>query len=216
MDTLIAVGALATFFYSVVQTARGSLNVYFDTASMLITVVLLGRIIEAHAREKVSGGMTELYRLANQKIRLRTMDKERWVSPEAVSPGHEFSVFAGETIPLDGTILDGEANVDESILTGESIPLRKRVGDDVMGGGRVTEGSLILRSTRVARESSLGHMIRLMEETLRNKNPFEVFPTASCAGLFPLFLSWQEGQRFISTGQGNPLTWLCSGPSLSL
>ncbi len=102
MDTLIAVGAMATFFYSVVQTAKGSLNVYFDTASMLITVVLLGRTIEAHAREKVSGGMTDLYRLANQKIRLRTMGKERWVSPEAVNPGDEFSVFAGEMIPLDG------------------------------------------------------------------------------------------------------------------
>ena len=196
MDTLIAVGATATFFYSVVQTARGSLNVYFDTASMLITVVLLGRYIEAHAREKVSGGMTDLYRLANQKIRLRTMGKERWVSPEAVNPGDEFSVFAGETIPLDGRVLDGEANVDESILTGESIPLRKRVGDDVMGGGRVTEGSLILRSTRVARESSLGCMVRMMEETLRNKNPLEVLSDRLMRWLVPLVFVLAGGTAF--------------------
>jgi heavy metal translocating P-type ATPase len=205
MDTLIAVGAAATFFYSVVQAAKGSLNVYFDTASMLITVVLLGRTIEVHAREKVSGGISELYRLANRKVRLRTQYKERWVSPEAVSPGDEFSVVAGEMIPLDGRILGGQANVDESILTGESKPLRKRIGDEVMGGGRVMEGSLILRSTRVARESSLGQMIRMMEETLSTKNPFEVFSDRLMHWLVPLVLVLAGGTAFYLHWTGEPL-----------
>ncbi len=97
---------------------------------------------------------------------------------------------------MTAEIIHGEANVDESILTGESIPLRKRVGDDVMGGGRVTEGSLILRATRVARESSLGHMIRLMEETLRNKNPFEVFSDRLMRWLVPLVLVLAGGTAF--------------------
>jgi heavy metal translocating P-type ATPase len=188
MDTLIAIGATATFVYSVVQAVKGSLNVYFDTASMLITVVLLGRAIEAHARGKVSEGITELYRLANRKVRLRTLNKEKWVSPEAVSPGDQFSVVGGEMIPLDGRVLDGQGNVDDSILTGEARPSRKRVGDEVLGGGRVLEGSLLLKATRVARESSLGQMIRLMEKTLCSKNPFEVFSDRLMRGLVPLVL----------------------------
>jgi heavy metal translocating P-type ATPase len=193
MDTLISVGALAAFFYSVVEMAQGKLTVYFDTVSMLITVVLFGRYIEAHAREKVSRGITELYRLANQKVRLRTVDKERWVSPEAVDPGHEFSVFAGEMIPLDGHIISGQANVDESILTGESRPSRKRVGDQVMGGTRIMEGALILRAIHVARESSLGQMIRMMEETLSKKNPFEVLSDRLMRWLVPVIFILAAG-----------------------
>ncbi|MEI9477555.1 MAG: cation-translocating P-type ATPase [Deltaproteobacteria bacterium] len=196
MDALISVGALATFSYSILQVTKGNLNVYFDTASMLITVVLLGRYIEAQARENISRGITELYRLANQKVRLRTVNKERWVSPEAVDPGHEFSVFAGEMIPLDGQIISGQANVDESILTGESRPLRKRVGDQVMGGARVMEGALILRAIHVARESSLGQMIRMMEETLSKKNPFEVLSDRLMRYLVPVIFVLAAGTAF--------------------
>ncbi|MGZ3539289.1 MAG: cation transporter, partial [Thermodesulfobacteriota bacterium] len=99
MDLLITVGALAAYFYSIVQMARGSLYVYFDTASMLITLVLLGRYIESRARERVSKGLKELYQLAGQKVRFLGEGKERWVSPEAVVPGEEFLVLTGERVP---------------------------------------------------------------------------------------------------------------------
>jgi heavy metal translocating P-type ATPase len=202
MDTLISVGAMATFLYSIFHLAKGSLNVYFDTASMLITVVLLGRYIEAHAREKVSGGITELYRLANQKVRLRSMEKERWVSPETVTPGNDFSVMSGEMIPIDGQILSGKANVDESILTGESKPARKNRGDHVMGGTRVLEGDLLLRATHVAQESSLGQMIRMMEETLSNKNSFEVLSDRLMRWFVPVILALATGSAFYLSWTG--------------
>jgi len=206
MDTLISVGALAAYFYSLVQMARGSLHLYFDTASMLITLVLLGKYIETHARERVSAGITGLYKLANQKVRLFTSTptlphqgggslaggglpcgvssatpqsegkggKERWVPSRDVKPGDEFLVFAGERIPLDGQIISGHGTADESILTGESRPIKKKPGEEVRGGVLLLDGQLTLRTTRVGQESSLGQMITLMQEALSKKNPVEL------------------------------------------
>ncbi len=174
MDTLISVGALAAYFYSLVQMARGSLHLYFDTASMLITLVLLGKYIETHVREKVSAGITDLYKLANQKVRLWIGGQEKWVSPEAVQPGYEFQVHSGERIPLDGQIIAGLGHVDQSIFTGETLPLRKGPGDEVMGGVLLLEGDLKLKVTRVGQETTLGQMIALTQEALDKKNPVEL------------------------------------------
>ena len=201
MDTLISAGALAAYFYSIVQMARGSLHLYFDTASMLITLVLLGKYVETHARERVSAGITDLYKLANQKVRLFTPTptlpyqgggdlpcgvssatpqsegeggKERWVPSKDVKSGDEFLVFAEERIPLDGQIISGHGTVDESILTGESRPIKKKPGEEVRGGVLLLDGQLTLRTTRVGQESSLGQMITLMQEALSKKNPVEL------------------------------------------
>jgi heavy metal translocating P-type ATPase len=194
MDTLISVGALAAYFYSIVQMARGSLHLYFDTTSMLITLVLLGKYVETHARERVSAGITDLYKLANQKVRLFTPTptlppqgggnsaggglaeggKERWAPSKDVKAGDEFLVFAGERIPLDGQIISGHGTVDESILTGESRPIKKRLGEEVKGGVLLLDGQLALRTTRVGQESSLGQMVTLMQEALSRKNPVEL------------------------------------------
>ncbi len=174
MDTLISVGVLSAYLYSLVQMMTGSLHVYFDTAAMLVTLVLLGKYIEARAREKVSGGMQELYRLANQKVRLRNGGGERWVSAERVTPGEGFFVVARERIPLDGRITSGHGRVDESILTGESKPVKKSAGNDVMGGTLLLEGELSVEATMVGPESSLGQLITLVEQALSNKNPIEL------------------------------------------
>ena len=174
MDTLITVGALTAYFYSIVQMTRGSLHVYFDTASMLITLVLLGRYVEAWAREKVSKGVRELYELASRKARLLREGREKWVSPELIKSGEEFLVLAGERVPLDGCVISGRTKVDESILTGESRPVTKSVGNEVMGGTLLLEKELKLRATRIGHESSLGQMIELMQQALSKKNPFEL------------------------------------------
>ncbi len=179
MDTLISVGALAAFFYSVLQTARGSLHLYFDTAAMLITFVLLGKYIESYARDKVAAGITELYNLSRLKARISRSSlmggvKEKWVSSEGLSPGDEFLVWAGERISLDGRVVSGQGEVDESILTGEARPIRKKSGDEVMGGTLLLNGDLTIRTTRVGAESSLGQMIALMQDALARKNPAEV------------------------------------------
>ena len=174
MDTLISVGALTAYIYSVLHVLKGSLHLYFDTASMLITLVLLGRTLESQAKEKISRGVTDLYRLANQKVRVSLNGKERWVSPDALRPGDEFQVRGGERVPMDGRLLSGAALFDESILTGESRPVRRQIGEEVMGGALLLESTLKLATTRVAREGSLKQMIELMQEALLKKNPFEL------------------------------------------
>jgi len=198
MDTLIAIGSLSAYFYSLFQMLRGSLHLYFDTASMLITIVLLGRYIESHARDRVSRGITDLYQLAHQKVRLLSQDpnrctptlslprrgggdlaggggeeevKERWVSSEALLPGDVFLVMAGERVPLDGRVIAGRGVLDESILTGEARPVKKSPGGGVMAGALLLDGELTIQTTRVGRESSLGQMISLMQEALAGKNP---------------------------------------------
>jgi heavy metal translocating P-type ATPase len=174
MDTLIAVGALSAYFYSVIQIGRGSLHLYFDTASMLVTLVLLGKHIEARTRGRVSSGLTELYQMAGQKVRLSTRDQERWISPEVLRKGDPFRVLANERIPVDGRILFGRAEIDESILTGESKPVTKHIGDEVLGGTLLLDGELKLEATRLGRQSLLGQMIELVQEALSKPNPIEL------------------------------------------
>jgi heavy metal translocating P-type ATPase len=192
MDTLISAGALAAYGYSILQMLKGTLHVYFDTASMLITLVLLGRYIETQAKDKISRGITELYRLANQKVRLLIDGRERWITPDGVEPGAEFLVLAGERIPLDGRVAANGGYVDESVLTGETKPLRKGVNDEIMGGTLLLEGQMRVRATRGRNEGSLRQMIRLMEEALSKKNPFELLadrimrwfvPSVLCIGV---------------------------------
>ena len=200
MDTLIAIGSLAAYFYSFFQMFRGSLHLYFDTASMLITIVLLGRYIESQARDRVSRGVTDLYNLAHQKVRLLRPNpnsgappilphqggwelaeggggngvKERWVSSEALNTGDVFRVMAGERVPLDGKVISGRGVLDESLLTGEARPVKKNTGNEVLAGALLSLGELTVQTTRVGRESSLGQMISLMQTALAGKNPAEL------------------------------------------
>jgi len=189
MDSLISIGALAAYFYSLVQLAQGSIRLYFDTPAMLITFVLLGKYMETQARERVAAGITDLYKLAHQKVRIFTPlpipppqgdggweegGIERWVSPEEAKPGDDFLAFAGERVPLDGRVLSGRGEVDESILTGEARPVEKRPGDEIMGGVLLLAGKLKVKATRVGGESYLGQMITLMQEALSKKDPAEL------------------------------------------
>ncbi len=198
MEALISVGTLSAYGYSFFQLLQGSLHLYFDTAAMLVTLVLFGKYIELHARQKLSRGIVELYELSNQKVRLSQSSRppavssspkaedaggevrsaraggERWIPAKEVKVGDEFLVLEGERIPLDARIVSGKGNIDESFLTGESRPVRKRPGDEVLGGALLLDGSLNLKTTRQGKEGSLGQMIALMQEALLKKNPAEV------------------------------------------
>lgn len=123
MDVLIAAGVLSAYFYSSVGMLRGSLHMYFDTASMLVTLVLLGRFIELRARDKISAGITALFHAASAKVRIARGGKEIWTASDEVKPGDKFLVYPGERIPVDGRIVSGSAVVDESMITGESRPV---------------------------------------------------------------------------------------------
>jgi heavy metal translocating P-type ATPase len=193
MDTLIAVGALSAYFYSLAIMSKGGIHLYFDTSAMIVTLVLLGKYVEQEARDKASRGAMELRVLATRKVRLLREKSETWISPETVKPGDEFLVVGGERIPLDGTILTGRANLDESLLTGESRPIGKSAGDDALGGSFVLDGQLLLRATRTAEESSISRMISLLHHAISNKGPVELFADRITRWLVPAIL-------FLATG----------------
>ena len=189
MDTLIAIGVLSAYFYSVMSTLRGSLHVYFDTASMLVTLVLLGRFIEIRAREKISGTITALFHAASGKVRIARGDRQIWTAPDMVSRGDLFLVFPGERVPVDGRILSGQAVLDESVITGESRPLKKGPGAEVPAGSLLIDGEVRFEADRPGSQSSLSQTIALIQEALSTKNRFELFADRAMRGLVPAVLA---------------------------
>jgi heavy metal translocating P-type ATPase len=189
MESLIFIASLSAYLYSLYRMSQASLHLYFDTASMLITLVLLGRWIEIHVRGRVAGGITGLYQLTRQKVRLLDRERERWVSSDAVSPGDLFVVFAGERVPLDGKVLEGRGDMDESVLTGEPRPVPKDPGDEVKAGAFLISGEIKVRTTRTGRESSLGQIVALMQEALDKKNPAEIMADRITRWFVPTILA---------------------------
>ncbi len=173
METLITVGAITAYFFSVLQTLSGSLHVYFDTASTLVTLVLLGKTIEAGARDNVARGVTELMRAAGDKARILKKGREAWVPNSEVRVGDEFLVREGERVSMDGEMLEGRADIDESFLTGESKPATKRPPDEILNGTLVLNGNLRARVIRPNSESVIQQMISLIREALAAKVPAE-------------------------------------------
>ena len=189
MDTLISLGVLAAYIYSILQMARGSIHLYFDTACMVVTLALLGKYIETQARRKVSASIDELHELASRKVRLHSGDRERWVSADAVNPGACFIVQAEERVPVDGRIISGSAWLDESIITGESRPVQRGSGDEVLAGSLLREGPLVLTATRVGSESSVRQMLTLVREALDRKNRVELIADRITGYFVPAVLS---------------------------
>jgi heavy metal translocating P-type ATPase len=188
MDTLISMGVLAAYCYSILQMARGSIHLYFDTACMLVTLVLAGKYIETWARQRVSAGIAELYGLASQKVRLQNDGWEVWVSSDAVKPGDHFLVYSEERVPVDGRVAQGAGSLDESIVTGESRPQHKGPGEDVMAGSLLKDGKLLLTATRAGSESSLRQMISLVRDALDRKVPVELLADRITAFFVPAVL----------------------------
>ncbi|MHC1743612.1 MAG: heavy metal translocating P-type ATPase metal-binding domain-containing protein [Syntrophobacteraceae bacterium] len=174
METLIAAGCLSAYGYSTVQMIRANPHVYFDTASMLVALVLFGKHIEIRTRERITEGVKGLYRLSGGKARVDVNGSMRWVRADHVQVGEDCDVKDGERIPVDGIILRGEGSVDEACLTGESIPKAKGVGDDVLAGSELVSGGIRIRALRSGRSTTLQHMIRIMTEALTRKNPAEL------------------------------------------
>jgi Cu2+-exporting ATPase/Cu+-exporting ATPase len=174
METLIALGALAAFSYSLVQMTRGSLHLYFDTAAMLVTLVLLGKRMEGHARRVISRGLQGLQEAEATKVRVADGEREAWVRVEEVQPGNQCLIRAGERIPVDGRIVEGQGRVDESVVTGETRPVIRGAGQEVMGGTLLAEGEMRVAATRVGRESTVGRILRLVDEALETRSSSEL------------------------------------------
>jgi cation transport ATPase len=193
MDTQIALGALSAYGYSIFQVSRGSLHLYFDTAAMLITIILLGGYVESLSRDKVTHGITELYQMARQKVRLLREGVERWAALDAVEAGEEFAVMQDERIPVDGRVVSGAARIDESFITGESRPIKRSAGEDVAAGGLLLEGDLVLRATSKGSESSLNQIVNLLQEALSRKNRVELIADRITRWLVPAVLTISAG-----------------------
>jgi cation-transporting ATPase V/Cu+-exporting ATPase len=169
MDTLISVGTLAAFLFSVYQLVTGGMELYFETAVLIIAFLSLGRYFEARAKGRAGKAIRALLELGAKEARLVTGESERMVPVSAVKVGDIVRVRPGEKVPLDGVVVDGESAVDESMLTGESVPVEKRPGDKTAGATLNTSGALTVRVTAVGADSALARIIKLVEEAQTGK-----------------------------------------------
>ena len=175
MDTLISMGTLAAFAFSTYQVVFGPRHAehYFDTAALVIAFLLLGRYFEARAKGRASSAIRALLELGAKEARLVLDGDERMVPIEDVRVGDLVRVRPGEKVPVDGEVVDGASAVDESMLTGESVPVDKRPGDTVAGATINTEGVLTLRATAVGTDTALAQIVRLVEEAQGTKAPVQ-------------------------------------------
>jgi len=181
MNTLISVGTNAAYFYSVAATfapqffSSGGIapHVYFDTSATIITLILLGRLLEARAKGKTSEAIRKLMGLQPKTAVVLRGDKEREIAIEEVTVGDIVIVHPGERLPVDGEVIAGDSTVDESMLTGESLPVEKSQGAMVFSGTVNKVGSLRFRALRVGKETSLARIIKLVEEAQGSKAPIQ-------------------------------------------
>jgi len=181
MNTLIAVGTSAAYFYSMVAVlfpglfAAGGLepSVYFDTSAMIITLILLGRFLEARARGQTSEAIKKLIGLQPKTALVIRDGKETEIPVEDVQVGDLILVRPGERVPVDGIVRQGYSTIDESMITGESIPVEKKVGDEVIGASINKTGSFQFEATKVGKDTTLAQIIRLVEEAQGSKAPIQ-------------------------------------------
>jgi cation-transporting ATPase V/Cu+-exporting ATPase len=171
MDTLIAVGTLAAFTYSTAVLATGGDELYFEAAAGIVAALAVGRYFEARAKSRAGSAIRALLELGAKQARRIDPDSgdESLVPVEQVAVGDRLRVRPGEKIPTDGEVVDGASAVDESMLTGESVPVDKAVGDRVAGATVNTSGALTVRATAVGRDTALAQIVRTVEEAQAGK-----------------------------------------------
>ncbi len=172
MNTLVVTGTFSAYIYSVmmfVEEGVSGMNFYFDTTCVIITLILFGRMLEARAKYGTGEALRGLASLRPVTAMLITPDGEMAVEAEKLAPGDVVAVRPGERIPADGVVLDGRSEVDESMLTGESVPVDKKYEDEVTGGTLNTTGYLKVRVTKVGRDAVLAGIVRLVRDAMGGK-----------------------------------------------
>ncbi|MCQ5374460.1 MAG: heavy metal translocating P-type ATPase [Candidatus Methanomethylicia archaeon] len=175
MNVLVALGVSAAYIFSAVNTFFSHGDVYYEVAALLITFVLLGRYLEEKAKARASSAIRKLMELRPKTARVLRDGREQEVSPDDVVVGDLVTVKPGESIPVDGVIVSGRATVDESMVTGESIPLEKKEGDSVIGGTINRTGLITIRATKVGKDSFISQIVRFVEEAQARKAPIQRF-----------------------------------------
>ncbi len=173
MESLLSLGILAAYGFSIVQAFRADRHIYFDTACVIVTLVLAGKLVERDAKGRASRWIALLHRMMPNKARLFVGGQEHFVSIDALEPGQVVVVKAGERIPVDGSVVRGDSYADESLLTGESGPVAKAPGDVTSAGSVNLDGVLHIRALRTARESTLAGVVAMVERALSTRTPVE-------------------------------------------
>jgi Cu+-exporting ATPase len=191
MDVLIAMGSSAAYFYSVAVLLFPRLGhvVYFETSALIITLIRVGKYLEAVAKGRTSAAIKALMGLRPKTARVVRDGVEQDLPVEDVRVGDTLLVRPGEKIPVDGIVLDGRSAVDESMLTGESLPVDKRPGDEVIGATLNKAGLLRIQATKVGADSALAQIIRLVEEAQGSKAPIQALADKVSAVFVPIVIA---------------------------
>jgi Cu+-exporting ATPase len=197
MNTLIAVGTTAAYLYSVAATLFPSLfesgglkpEVFFDTSAMIIVLILLGRLLEARAKGQTSEAIKKLIGLRPKTARVKRDRKEIDIPVEDVLVGDVVIVRPGEKIPVDGILIDGKSSVDESMITGESMPVIKEKGDEVIGATINKTGSFQFRTIKVGKDTALAQIIKLVQDAQGSKAPIQRLADVIAGYFVPIVIS---------------------------
>jgi len=198
MDTLIALGTLAAYSFSVVQLVTGGMDLYFESATVIVAFLLLGRYFEARAKGRAGEAIRALLEFGAKQARVLRDGREVLVPVDEVAVGDLLLVRPGEKVPTDGEVVRGASAVDESMLTGESVPVEKAVGDTVAGATVNAGGALTVRATRVGADTALAQIVRLVQEAQASKGQAQrladrvsaVFVPAVIAIALAVFAGW--------------------------
>jgi Cu+-exporting ATPase len=220
MFTLIAIGTGAAFLYSLVATvapgifpvsmqdAQGTVPVYYEAAAVIVALVLLGQVLELRAREKTGGAIRALLDLAPKTaLRLLKDGKTETVELSAVKVGDVLRVRPGDKVPIDGTVIEGRSSVDESMLTGEPIPIEKVAGDRVTGGTLNGTGSFDMRVDRTGAETTLAQVVEMVAQAQRSRAPIQALADTVSGYFVPAVILVAVIAFF---------AWLAFGPSPAL
>jgi Cu+-exporting ATPase len=173
MDTLISLGTLAALFYSLWGMWTGQPHLYFETGAVIAALILLGRYLEARSRGQASEAIAKLMELGAKTARLIENGNERDIPIEQVAVGDTVLVRPGEKVPVDGTLVQGASSVDESMLTGESLPVEKVAGDTVFGATINLSGAFQMRTTKIGLDTVLAQIVRMVSDAQGNKAPIQ-------------------------------------------
>ena len=208
MDVLVAMGSSVAYFYSLTVLLYAPLgeHVYFETSAVIITLIKLGKMLEARTKGRTGGAIRKLMGLRPKTATIMEDEKEREIPLSQVKVGDVIIVRPGESIPVDGVVLEGESTVDESMLTGEPIPVDKHAGAKLTGGTINGEGRIKFEANRVGKDTALAQIIRLVQEAQGSKAPIQALADRVAAVFVPsvigiafltFILWWTIGGEFV-------------------
>lgn len=206
MDTLVVTGTTAAFVFSVFNTFPTPTwhNIYYDASSIVITFIILGKYLENKTKGKASSIIKKMLELQPKTARIRKNETETEISIELIQPGDTLIIKPGEKIPVDSIVIEGHSAVDESMITGESMPIEKKPGDMVIGSTINREGSLLVRAEKVGSNTMLSQIMSLVEDAMGEKPPIQRL-VDKVAGYFAIIVLIVAAVTFV--------TWYLLAPS---